>query len=148
MTTHERTYVRPVDLIGDAIRGTDDIVAVSDGRTVTVRPLLDLVSQDVTPTALPHFALFLTRDKVAALGVDAYTLRRSHSLHSVQASSAVAKRQCHSQVWAALREAFEPFQVKLLTVLLNPSVIVVMGFQPSSCKRDVSGAFLEIPLSM
>jgi len=109
MTTHERTYVRPVDLIADALRGTDDIVAVtgatgwlgavaldllyealgdqaatrvvgyasserevavSDGRTVTVRPLLELVSQDLAPTTLPHFALFLTRDTVAALGVD------------------------------------------------------------------------------
>jgi hypothetical protein len=53
---------------------------VSDGRTVKVRPLLELVSQDLVPTTLPHFALFLMRDKVAALGVDAYTLRRSHSL--------------------------------------------------------------------
>ena len=92
--------------------------------------------------------MFLIRDKVAALGVDAYTLRRSHSLHSAQASSAATKRKCQSQVWAALREAFERFQVKLLTVLLNPSVMVVTGFQPSSRKRDVSGTFLEIALSM
>ena len=47
-------------------------VAVSDGRTVTVRSLVDLVSQDPSPTTLLHFA-FLTRDKVAALGIDAYT---------------------------------------------------------------------------
>jgi len=103
--------VRTVDLVADALRGTDDIVAVtgatgwfgavaldllyealgdqaesrvagyassarevlvSDGRTVTVRPLVDLVSQDPPPTTLLHFA-FLTRDKVAELGVDAYT---------------------------------------------------------------------------
>ena len=111
MTNSERTYVRPVDLIADALRGTDEIVAVtgatgwfgavaldllyealgdhapgrvvgyassarevavSNGRTVTVRPLVDLASQDPPPTTLLHFA-FLTRDKVAALGVDAYT---------------------------------------------------------------------------
>jgi len=111
MTTSERTNLKPVDLIADALRDTDEIVAVtgatgwlgavaldllyealgdqaaarvvgyasyerkvavSDGRTVTVRPLVDLVSQDPAPTTLLHFA-FLTRDKVAALGLDAYT---------------------------------------------------------------------------
>src|SRR5665811_255941 len=47
-------------------------VTLSDGRAVTVRPLGDLVNQDPPPTTLLHFA-FLTRDKVAALGIDAYT---------------------------------------------------------------------------
>ena len=85
MATAEPACVRPVDLVADALRGTDEIVAVtgatgwfgavaldllyealgdqaparvvgyassarevvvSDGRTVTVRPLVDLVSQD------------------------------------------------------------------------------------------------------
>lgn len=103
--------MRPIDLIADALRGTDEIVAltgatgwlgavaldllyealgdeaaarvvgyasstrevvVSDGRTIAVRPLRDLVSQDPPPTTLLHFA-FLTRDRVAALGIDAYT---------------------------------------------------------------------------
>lgn len=111
MKNSERTYVRPVDLVADRLRGTDEIVAVtgatgwlgavaldllyealgdqaatrvvgyassvrkvvvSDGRIVTVRPLVDLVSQDPAPTTLLHFA-FLTREKVAQLGVDAYT---------------------------------------------------------------------------
>jgi len=111
MTTAEGACARPVDLIADALCGTDEFVAVtgatgwfgavaldllyealgdhapgrvvgyassarevavSNGRTVTVRPLVDLVSQDPPPTTLLHFA-FLTRDKVAALGVDAYT---------------------------------------------------------------------------
>ena len=111
MATPQPACVRPVDLVADALRGTDEIVAVtgatgwfgavaldllyevlgdqaaarvvgyasserevvvSDGRTVTVRPLVDLVSQDPPPTTLLHFA-FLTRDKVAALGIDAYT---------------------------------------------------------------------------
>lgn len=46
-------------------------VAISDGRTARVRPLSDLLSQDPPPTTLLHFA-YLTRDKVAALGIDAY----------------------------------------------------------------------------
>jgi len=110
MTAPQRARVRPVDLVADALRGTDELVAVtgatgwfgavaldllykalgdqaaarvvgyassvrevvvSDGRTVTVRSLIDLVSQDPPPTALLHFA-FLTRDKIAALGVDRY----------------------------------------------------------------------------
>src|SRR5680860_1857046 len=111
MASAERACVRPADLVADALRGTDEIVAVtgatgwlgavaldllyealgdqaaarvvgyassertvavSDGRTVTVRPLVDLVAQDPAPTTLLHFA-FLTRNKVAALGLDAYT---------------------------------------------------------------------------
>jgi nucleoside-diphosphate-sugar epimerase len=111
MATVEPACVRPVDLVSDVIRGTDEIVAVtgatgwlgavaldllyealgdgastrvvgyassprevvvSDGRAVRVRPLVDLTSQAPPPTTLLHFA-FLTRDKVAALGVDAYT---------------------------------------------------------------------------
>ena len=110
MATVESACVRPVDLVADSLRGSDEFVAVtgatgwfgavaldllyealgeeaparvvgyagsarevmvSDGRTVTVRPLLDLVMQDPPPTTLLHFA-FLTRDKVGALGVDAY----------------------------------------------------------------------------
>lgn len=46
-------------------------IVVQDGRTVTVRPLADLVHQSPAPTTVLHFA-FLTRDKVAGLGVDAY----------------------------------------------------------------------------
>jgi nucleoside-diphosphate-sugar epimerase len=111
MASAERACVRPADLVADALRGTDEIVAVtgatgwfgavaldllyaalgdqaaarvvgyasfahevlvSDGRSVTVRPLAELVVQDPPPTTLLHFA-FLTRDKVAALGIDAYT---------------------------------------------------------------------------
>lgn len=111
MAAAEQARVRPVDLIADALRGTDELVAVtgatgwfgavaldllyealgeravsrvvgyassaremavSGGRTVTVRPLVDLVSQDPPPTTLLHCA-FLTRDKVAALGIDPYT---------------------------------------------------------------------------
>jgi nucleoside-diphosphate-sugar epimerase len=102
--------VRAVDLVADALRGTDDIVAVtgatgwfgavaldllydalgdqaaarvvgyassarevvvSGGRTVTVRALDDLIAQDPAPTTLLHCA-FLTREKVTALGIDAY----------------------------------------------------------------------------
>ena len=111
MASVERARVRPADLVADALRGTDEIVAVtgatgwfgavaldllyealgdhapdrivgyasstrevtlSDGRAVTVRSLGDLATQDPPPTNLLHFA-FLTRDKVAALGIDAYT---------------------------------------------------------------------------
>jgi len=46
-------------------------VMVSDGRTAAVRPLVDLLAQDPSPTTLLHFA-FLTRDNIAALGSDAY----------------------------------------------------------------------------
>jgi nucleoside-diphosphate-sugar epimerase len=111
MATAEQARVRAVDLVADALGGTDEVVAVtgatgwigavaldllyealgdqaparvvgyassarevvvSDGRTVAVRPLIDLASQDPSPTTLLHFA-FLTRDKVAAFGVDSYT---------------------------------------------------------------------------
>lgn len=44
---------------------------VADGRTVTVRPLVELPCQVPAPTTLLHFA-FLTPDKVAAMGVDRY----------------------------------------------------------------------------
>ena len=47
-------------------------VKVSDGRTMMVRPLAELVDQSPAPTVLLHFA-FLTRNRVADLGVDAYT---------------------------------------------------------------------------
>lgn len=105
--------MRPVDTLAVALRGADEIVAVtgatgwfgaialdllyealgdeaparvvgyagserelvvSDGRTVRVRPLADLVWQDPPPTTLLHLA-FLTRDKVAALGLGAYVSR-------------------------------------------------------------------------
>ena len=47
-------------------------VVVADGRKLDALPLSELGSQDPAPTTLLHFA-FLTRDKVAALGIDAYT---------------------------------------------------------------------------
>jgi nucleoside-diphosphate-sugar epimerase len=113
MAAAEPACVRPVDLVADALRGTDEILAVtgatgwfggvaldllyeslgdqaparvvgyassarevslSDGRTVQVRPLGALTSQDPPPTTLLHCA-FLTREKVAALGIDSYTSR-------------------------------------------------------------------------
>src|SRR5450759_2447489 len=115
MATAEPACVRPVDLVADALRGTDEIVAVtgatgwfgavaldllyqavgdqaaarvvgyassarevvvSDGRTVEVRPLVELVSQNTPPTTLLHFA-FLTRDKVATLGIDRYVAQNA-----------------------------------------------------------------------
>jgi nucleoside-diphosphate-sugar epimerase len=111
MAAAEQAFVKPVDLVGDALRGTNEIfavtgatgwfgavaldllyealgdqaaarvvayasaareVVVSDSRTVTVRPLVELVFQDPPPTTLLHFA-FLTREKVALLGIDSYT---------------------------------------------------------------------------
>lgn len=111
MAAAEPARVRPVDLVAEALRGTDEIVAVtgatgwfggvaldllyealgdqaatrvvgyassarevtvSDGRTVGVRPLVALLSQDPPPTTLLHCA-FLTREKVAVLGIDSYT---------------------------------------------------------------------------
>lgn len=47
-------------------------LVVSDGRAVVVRPLRELSTQSAAPTTLLHFA-FLTRDRVAELGIDAYT---------------------------------------------------------------------------
>jgi len=44
---------------------------VADGRTVAVHPLSDLISQQVSPTTLLHFA-FVPRDRAAALGNEAY----------------------------------------------------------------------------
>ena len=111
MAAAEQGGLRPVDLVAHALRGKDELIAVtgatgwfgavaldllyealgdqaparvvgyassvrevtvSDGRSVTVLPLVDLVAQDPSPTTLLHFA-FLTRDKVAPLGVDLYT---------------------------------------------------------------------------
>jgi nucleoside-diphosphate-sugar epimerase len=102
--------VRAVDLVGQALRDTDEIIALTgatgwfgavaldllyealgdeaparvfayasaerevvtaDGRAVRVRPLDSLLGQDPRPTTLLHCA-FLTRDKVAALGIDSY----------------------------------------------------------------------------
>jgi len=110
MAAAERARVTPADLITGALRGTDEVVAVtgatgwfgavalellhgclgdqgadrvvgyassarevvlSDGRAVMVRPLAALLSQDPPPTTVLHLA-FLTRDKVAELGIDAY----------------------------------------------------------------------------
>lgn len=101
----------PAALVADALRGTDEIIAVTgatgwfgavaldllftalgedaparvvgyasvarevtvaDGRTVVVRPLHELVSQDPPPTTILHLA-YLTPDRIQALGVDAYT---------------------------------------------------------------------------
>lgn len=103
--------MRPVDLIGDTLRGTAEVVAVtgatgwlgatavdllyealgeeaparvsgyassartltvSDGRTATVRPLSELVSQVPQPTTLLHFA-FLGRERLGTLGLADYT---------------------------------------------------------------------------
>lgn len=47
-------------------------LVVADGRRLQLLPLGELGSQDPAPTTLLHFA-FLTRDKVEALGVEAYT---------------------------------------------------------------------------
>lgn len=47
-------------------------IVVSDGRTVPVRPLTELSSQTPAPTTLLHFA-FLTRDRLAGIGIDSYT---------------------------------------------------------------------------
>ncbi len=46
-------------------------VSVADGRSVTVRALGDLLTQDPSPTVLLHFA-FVPRDRVTVLGHDAY----------------------------------------------------------------------------
>jgi len=119
--------VTPAELVAEALRGTEDTVAVTgatgwfgavaldllyaalggdaparvmgyastarevavaDGRTVSVRPLAELVSQDPAPTTLLHFA-FLTRDKVASLGVDSYT--RQNLAISATILDAIAK---------------------------------------------------------
>lgn len=105
--------MKPADLVADALRGTDEVFAVtgatgwfgsvaldllygalgdqaadrvagyassprlvtlSDGVSVMVRPLADLLTQDPPPTTLLHCA-FLTRDKLGALGRNAYTAR-------------------------------------------------------------------------
>jgi len=60
----------PARVVGYASSARE--VVTSDGRTVPLRPLFDLISQDPPPTTLLHFA-FLTRGKVGDLGVDAYT---------------------------------------------------------------------------
>lgn len=112
-TTELDDCVRPVDLIRDTLRGTDEVFAVtgatgwfgavalellygaledqaasrvvayassarkmtlSDGQSVLVRPLADLLTQEPPPTTLLHFA-FLTRDRLATLGRNAYTSR-------------------------------------------------------------------------
>ena len=65
-------------------------VAVADGRTVSVRPLAELVSQEPAPATLLHLA-FLTRDKVASLGVDSYT--RQNLAISATVLDAIAKHQ-------------------------------------------------------
>lgn len=47
-------------------------VAVADGRAAEVLPLAEIAVQDPGPTTILHFG-FLTRDRIAVLGVDAYT---------------------------------------------------------------------------
>jgi nucleoside-diphosphate-sugar epimerase len=49
-------------------------VTLSDGQSVMVRPMVELITQDPAPTTLVHCA-FLTRDKLGALGRNAYTAR-------------------------------------------------------------------------
>jgi nucleoside-diphosphate-sugar epimerase len=60
----------PSRVTGYASRSRELVVA--DGRTVRVLPLAALAAQDPAPSTILHFG-FLTRDKVASLGVDAYT---------------------------------------------------------------------------
>jgi len=80
-------------------------VAVSDGRTVMVRPLVDLASQDPPPTTLLHFA-FLTRDKVATLGVDLYTSQNVAITATVL--RAIAKHRPRQVVAASSGAVYSP----------------------------------------
>jgi len=121
--------VKPDELIAHALRGTDEVIAVtgatgwfgsvalellygvlgdqaaervvayassarqvtlSGGQVVPVRPLGELLTQDPAPTTLLHFA-FLTRDKLAALGRNAYTGRNVAITSTVVA--AIAKHK-------------------------------------------------------
>jgi nucleoside-diphosphate-sugar epimerase len=111
MTRPDCATTTPADLIADALRDTDEVIAVTgatgwlgavaldlifaafgdeaparvtgyassrrdqivaDGRTVRIRPLVELPDQVPAPTTLLHFA-FLTRTKITALGLDRYT---------------------------------------------------------------------------
>jgi nucleoside-diphosphate-sugar epimerase len=129
MAAAERASVKPVDLVAEALRGTDEVIAVTgatgwfgsvalellyqalgeqaagrvaayassarqvtlaDGQCVMVRPLGDLLTQDPPPTTLLHFA-FLTRDKLSALGRNAYTGRNVAITSSIVA--AIAKHK-------------------------------------------------------
>jgi UDP-glucuronate decarboxylase len=136
--------VRTVELVANALRGTDEIVAVtgatgwfgavaldllyealgdqaaarvvgyassprevavSDGRTVKVRKLVDLVCQDPPPTTLLHFA-FITRDKVAALGIDSYTSQNVAITATVL--GAIAKHRPRQVVVASSGAVYRP----------------------------------------
>lgn len=85
------------DLLGDeaaasvtayASRGRK--VATRRGRLVTVHPLAELVRQTPAPTHVLHLG-FLTRDRVADLGVPAYVARNLAITADVLAAVAVAR---------------------------------------------------------
>lgn len=59
----------------DQVRGFASVaktVTLRDGTTVVLEPLERLVAMEPAPTHILHFA-YLTRDRVAALGLDGYT---------------------------------------------------------------------------
>ncbi|NTW38281.1 MAG: NAD(P)-dependent oxidoreductase [Cellulomonadaceae bacterium] len=64
--------------------------SVADGREVAVLPLGDLPSQSPAPSIILHFA-YLTRDRVADLGVDAY-VRANMSISATVLDSVLAHR--------------------------------------------------------
>ncbi|GAA3802469.1 NAD-dependent epimerase/dehydratase family protein [Cellulomonas soli] len=66
------------------------VVTVADGRQVEVLPLAELPGRVPSPTLLLHFA-YLTRDKVAEVGVDAY-VRRNLAISATVLDAVAAHR--------------------------------------------------------
>jgi UDP-glucuronate decarboxylase len=93
----------PARVMGYA--GAERDVVVSDGRRVRVRPLSDLGFQDPSPTTLVHLA-FVTRDKVATLGVDTYISQ--NSAISAAVIEAVAKHRPRQVVTFSSGAVYSP----------------------------------------
>lgn len=100
------------DALGDEASGrvtgyasaARDLV-LSDGRSVPVRPIAELASAAPAPTVLLHFA-YLTRDRVADLGVETYVARNVGL--SAQVLEAVRRHRPRAVVAASSGAVYAP----------------------------------------
>ena len=92
-------------------------VVVRDGRTVPVRPLTNLLEANWSPDILLHFA-YVTRDKVAELGVPEYIA--TNVAISTTVLEAVARSRPHQIVMASSGAVYGPGRGREHDVIGNP----------------------------